>query len=98
LATIDLGAKQYPLALQLYFGKLRVAVDGNVQELKWGRHQIDVSPGPHQIEFSFRYFGMRQGQAATIVTATQAPAIAQQSSTGCRTPSGPSRDRILTRS
>jgi hypothetical protein len=67
MGTIELDAKHNPLAWLLYFTKLTVAVDGQAQQLGWGRRQIQVAPGAHTVEISFGYMGRQRGPASINV-------------------------------
>jgi hypothetical protein len=45
----------------------RLVVDGVELTSAWGERTFPVTPGPHQVEVHFPYFGGRAGKAATSV-------------------------------
>jgi hypothetical protein len=67
-AQLVLTSKHTPLALFLYFTKIRIEVDGAAQTVEWGKQTLNLPAGSHEVRVYFKYLTKsRTGEAVVSV-------------------------------
>jgi hypothetical protein len=65
-AQLVLTTRHTPLAIFLYFTKVRLEIDGDAQTVDWGQQSVQLPAGSHEVRVYFKYLTKERTGEAVI--------------------------------